>query len=123
MVYFLKQTLSRRCLSSLILIVCIVRGVGKGEFCLVILRGRQGRGGRGARRYGERGGGRDGGGGGVGGALPRPEPVPHVVEREHGEGGRGGEHAGVLRAGGVTERSPTLEAERILDLSVNILYE
>ena len=95
------------CLIS-VLIVRIVRGVGKGEPRLVILRGRQGRGGRGARRHGERGGGRHRGHGGVGGALPGAEALPHVVEGEHGEGGGHGEHAGVLGARGVTERSSTL---------------
>ena len=99
-------------MSHLILIVRVVRGVREGESGLVILRRRQGRGGRGPSRHGERRGGRDRGHGGVGGALPRAEPLPHVIEGEHGEGGRGGEHAGVLGAGGVTERRPTLESEQ-----------
>lgn len=101
-------------MSHLILIVRVVRGVGEGESGLVILRRRQGRGGRGPSRHGQRRGGRDRGDCRVGGALPRAEPLPHVIEGEHGEGGRGGEHAGVLGAGGgrVTERSPTLESEQ-----------
>ena len=97
-------------MSHLILIVRVVRGVGEGESGLVILRRREGCGGRGPSRHGERRGGRDRGDGGVCGALPGAEPLPHVIEGEHGEGGRGGEHAGVLR--GVTERSPTLESEQ-----------
>ena len=106
-----SETDARARVSHLILIVRVVRSVGEGESGLVILRRRQGRGGRGPSRHGERRGGRDRGDRGVGGALPRAEPLPHVIEGEHGEGGRGGEHAGVQRAGRVTERSPTLKSE------------